>query len=103
MVDRASVRDVSFLYAIEVNSIFRLLPVEGVPVEEQRLSRVLLRIVPAVNSGIQTCGVRILRFRQKVVEYLLACVKTVFVVRAAVEVDLDVLQSCGVLGEFERV
>jgi hypothetical protein len=47
---RASVRNVSFEYEIEVNSKSRLFSVEGVPVEKQRLLCVLFRVVPAVDS-----------------------------------------------------
>src|SRR5678815_4410909 len=81
----------------------RLFSVEGVPVKEQRLSRVLLRIVPAVNSWIQARGVRVLCLRQEVVENLLAAIEAVFVLGAAVEVDLHVLQLRRVFGEFQGV
>src|SRR5688572_2098318 len=103
MPGRASVRKLAVAYGIEVNSRFRLPSVKGIPVEEQRLLRVLLRIVPAVLPGIQGRGVRITRLREKIVENLLSAVEAILVFRAAIEVNLHPLKLRDVFHQFQRV
>src|SRR5688572_27727404 len=103
MPGRVSVRNVAFEYGTEVNSKFRLLSVESVPVEEQRLLRVSFRIVPAVISRVQPGRVGILRLRQEIIKNLMAAIEAVLVFSPAVEVDLETLEFRCVLCEFQRV
>src|SRR6476660_9447923 len=56
-----------------------------------------------MNTGIQTGGVRILCFRQQVVQDLLTRVKAIIVFSPAIEINLQALELCRILRQFKGI